>query len=71
MGMVWFGYYFGTECGTIIFVVGTSTTISSSLGRQYGPVPCLSFLDVYETTKHLFLWKQFYLFCIAQGNQDK
>jgi hypothetical protein len=31
------------------FAVATGTTISGSLGRQYGPVFSLSFLDVYAS----------------------
>jgi hypothetical protein len=34
------------------FAVATDTITSCSLGRQYGPVFSLSFLDVYGNAKH-------------------
>jgi hypothetical protein len=39
--------FFGTACGTIIFAEATGTTISCILGRWYGPLFSLSFLNVY------------------------
>ncbi len=48
-GNVKTSFCFGTACGEIMFVVVTDTTISFSLGRQYGPVHSLSFLDVCES----------------------
>jgi hypothetical protein len=42
-----YDFCFGTAFGAIMFAVVTGTTISCSLGRWYGPVRGLSFLDVY------------------------
>jgi hypothetical protein len=47
MEMFLFWFYIGTECGAIMFAMATGTTISCSLGRQYGPVLRLSFLDAF------------------------
>jgi hypothetical protein len=42
------------------FAVATGTTISCSLGRQYGPVFSPSFLDVYDTAPEVRVIKQKY-----------
>jgi len=46
MGIFLFCLCFGTACGAIMFAVATGTTISFSVGSQYGPVLSLSFFDV-------------------------
>jgi hypothetical protein len=46
MGM----FLLGTKCGAIIFALATDTTISFHLGKQYEPLFCQSFLDVYGDT---------------------
>jgi len=52
-GNVFVWFYFGTACDTIIFAVDTATTISHSLGKRYGPVLSLSFLDVYDSISNI------------------
>ncbi len=46
MLLFWFLLWYNMWCH--YFAVATGTTISSSLGRQYGTVDSQSFLDVYE-----------------------
>jgi hypothetical protein len=46
-GCFCFDFCFGTLYGAIVAAVDTGTTISCSLGRQYGPLLSLFFLDVY------------------------
>jgi hypothetical protein len=53
-------------CNTYIFAVAISTTISCSLGRQYGPVLSLAFLDVYRySITPLLQWPLAQLFSAA------
>jgi hypothetical protein len=52
-----FDFCFGKACGTIMFAVATGATISCSLGRQYGPVPSLSFLDIHVYMAHIYCEK--------------
>ncbi len=79
--MFLFCFFFGTACSAILFAVATGTTISSSLGRQYGPVLSLSFLDVYGFTSYIWipvrataqgiflrcLWYDTKIFAVATG----
>jgi hypothetical protein len=48
-GNIFVCFCFGTVCGTIIFAMAPETTISCSLGRQYGAVLNPYFFDVYTT----------------------
>jgi hypothetical protein len=53
-------------CNTYMFAAASGTTISCSLGRQYGPVLSLSFLDDYGCSMYPYyvcsgLWHNYFL----------
>ncbi len=52
-GMFWFWFLIFVQHVASLFAVATGTTISCSLGRQYGPVFSLSFLNIYGIAIYL------------------
>ncbi len=62
-------FLFGRESGAITFVVGSSLTISCSLGKQYKTVLHLSFFDVYGRwlcQQKILLEEQVVPFCLQR-----